>query len=150
MRSKGLMTSVSLPASAAVHWRSHKREILSHNERFLRLVMRGQVRRGVTRRYNRSAEVFEIICTRFRPGEYDALHYAAAALRVSVSSLIYLLIRLWLKPARRRMPQRYCANYSMVQVIWDSAAGILEESLTFWKLTDDHRDCELPWVQLTG
>ncbi|AFM13929.1 hypothetical protein Turpa_3290 [Turneriella parva DSM 21527] len=144
------MTSVSLPVSVAPYWRRRKREILGFNERFLRLAMRGRVRRGVTRRYNRAGEGFEIVCTRFWPGEYDALHFAAAALRVSVSSLVYLLIKLWLKPERRRHLPRFCANYSIVPVVWDSAAGILEESLTFWRLTDNLTDCELPWMQLTG
>jgi hypothetical protein len=150
MGSKGLMTSVSLPVSVADYWRGRKREILGYNERFLRLVMRGRVRRGVTRRYNRAGEAFEIVCTRFRPGEYDSLHFAAASLRVSVSSLVYLLIKLWLKPQRRRHVQRFCANYSMAPVVWDSAAGILEESLTFWRLNGSLTACELPWRQLTG
>jgi hypothetical protein len=129
-----LTTSVSLPAETAQHWRKKHREIMRFAERFLRLQMRSAVRRAVTRRYNRDGEGYEIVTTRFSAAEYDTLHYVAASLRVSVSSLVHGLIRLWLKPARRAIRRFFATNYDWNPVKWDAEAGFLEENLIFWRV----------------
>lgn len=133
-----LITSVSLPQNSAVHWRRHKREIMAFAERFLRLQMRGEIRRRVTRTYNRAAESFEIVTTRFSAAEYDTLHYVAASLRVSVSSLIHGIIRLWLKPSRRAIRRFIASNYDCEMVKWDPEAGFIQENLVFWHCDPDH------------
>ncbi|MBS0618200.1 MAG: hypothetical protein JSR44_08425 [Spirochaetes bacterium] len=130
---KTLISSVSLPETSALLWRSKKREILRFGERYLRIQMRNQLRREVTRTYNRKPdEKFVITTTRFTTAEYDTFHYIAAALRVSVSFLIYGLIKLWQKPSRRAMRRYFCSNYSATTTKWDPEAGFAEESLIFW------------------
>lgn len=128
-----IVTSVSLPRSAAILWRAHHTEIMAFAERFLRIRMRCEIRRGVARTYNRTAEPFSIVTARFTPAEYDSLHYVAASLRVSVSSLIHGLIRLWLKPSRRAVCRFIASNYDYDIVKWDPEAGFIQENLIFWQ-----------------
>lgn len=127
-----LTTSVSLPAGAALLWRHQKKDIMRFAARFLRVQMRKTICREVTRTYNRAAGEYQIVTTRFTGAEYDTLHFVAATLRVSVSSLVYGLIRLWLKPTRRNKENSLVTNYYAIDVIWNQTAGILEENLTFW------------------
>ncbi len=128
-----IVTSVSLPQSAATCWQINRREIMAFAERFLRLRMRGEMRRSVARTYNRAAEPFAIVTARFTAAEYDTLHYVAASLRVSVSSLIHGIIRLWLKPSRRAIRRFIASNYDHTIVKWDPEAGFIEENLYFWQ-----------------
>ncbi len=133
MKEKQLVTSVSLPEAEAGLWRGKRAEIMLFSERYLRIQMRNQIRRAVTRKYNRGAEgKFAIVTTRFAPTEYDTLHFVAAALRVSVSLLIYGLIQLWKKPSRRAIRRFFSINYSADSEGWDVSAGFLEEIITFW------------------
>ena len=90
------------------------------------------VRRGVTRKYNRVSGERSIITTRFTPAEYDALHFVAAALRISVSLLIYRLILMWQKSHRRHRSSNYVTNYDINITIWQQNAGIITESLMMW------------------
>jgi len=130
---KTLVTSISLPENVAQLWRSNKREILRFGERYMRIQLRKQMRREVTRTYNRRpGEKFVVTSTRFTAAEYDTFNYIAAAIRVSVSSLIYGLIRLWQKPSRRAIRRFFCSNYSATTTKWDVEAGFLEEYITFW------------------
>lgn len=142
--SKILTTSISLPSQVAARWRANRREIMRFAERYLRIQMRKPVRREITRRYNRQGVSFEIVTTRFTAAEYDTLHYVAAALRVSVSSLIYGLIELWLKPSRRAIQRFFTTNYALVSGKWDPEAGFLEETLTFWRV--DTPNATPPWL----
>ncbi len=132
MKEKQLVTSVSLPEAEAGLWRANRAEIMQFSERYLRIKMRNQIRRAVTRKYNRVDGEFAIVTTRFAPTEYDTLHFVAAALRVSVSLLIYGLILLWQKPSRRAIRRFFSINYSADSEGWDTSAGFLEESITFW------------------
>lgn len=133
-----LITSVSLPQNSAVHWRLHRREIMAFAERFLRIQMRGEIRRSVARTYNREPGPFEIVTTRFSAAEYDTLHYVAASLRVSVSSLVHGIIRLWLKPSRRAIGRFIASNYDCEIVKWDPEAGFIQENLLFWHCVPDN------------
>ena len=133
-----IVTSVSLPQSAASCWRKNRREIMAFAERFLRLRMRGEMRRSVARTYNRATEAFAIVTTRFTAAEYDTLHYVAASLRVSVSSLIHGIIQLWLKPSRRAIRRFIASNYDYTIVKWDPEAGFIEENLHFWQYEPKH------------
>jgi hypothetical protein len=127
-----LTTSISLPLSVAQLWRRNQRAIMKIAIRTFRLQMRRNgVRRGVKRAYNRQAEDYSIVTTRFTEAEYDALHFVAASLRVSVSWLIYRMILVWQKPARR--VNQYVTNYDINICIWHQNAGVCTESLLFWK-----------------
>ena len=126
-----LTTSVSLPEDVARHWRAKQGEILRFAARYLRQQMRNPVRRGVTRRYNHEGSDFEIVTTRFTDAEYDTLHFVAASLRVSVSSLVYGLIQLWLKPAWRAIRRFFATNCTCSPLKWDTDAGMILEKLTF-------------------
>ena len=133
-----ITTSVSLPAAYAVYWRTAHQEIMLFAERYLRLCLRHDLRRAVPRRYNRAAGEYAIVTTRFTAAEYDTLHYVASSLRISVSSLVYGIIRLWLKPARRAVRRFFATNYECSIVKWDPEAGYVEENLTFWRLDGEN------------
>lgn len=143
---RDLITSVSLPGAEATLWRGRKREILLFGQRYLRMQLRKQMRREVTRTYNRRpGEKFVITTTRFTAAEYDTFHYIAASLRVSVSSLIYGLIKLWQKPSRRAIRRFFASNYYAQSSKWDVEAGFSEEFLTFWRIDDKKYPSLLPW-----
>ena len=128
-----LTTSVSLPVDFAHMWRRRQRAIMRLAIRTLRVQMRKvPVRRGVKRRYNRQSGDFAIVTTRFTEAEYDTLHFAAAALRVSVSWLVYCMIKMWMKRSRRRIANLYVTNYELSLCAWGQNAGILTESLLFY------------------
>lgn len=128
-----LTTSVSLPKLEAHTWRRHRRAIMAMAIRTLRLTMRTTgVRRGVKRHYNRQEGDFRIVTTRFTEAEYDTLHCAAAAMRVSVSWLVFQMIRLWLKPSRRHRGNRHVTNYYFDCLKWNSNAGVVSESIFIW------------------
>jgi hypothetical protein len=128
-----LTTSVSLPEKEAILWRKRQRSILKLAVRALRVQLRSKkVRRGVKRSYNQAQATFVVVTTRFTEAEYDTLHLAAASMRVSVSWLVYQLILLWKKPARRSRPNLYVTNYELNLCIWAPNAAILTESLLFY------------------
>jgi hypothetical protein len=133
-----MATSISLPEIYARYWQNHRREVMDFADRYLRLIMRFAIRRETTVTYNRAKGAYRIIHVRFTPEEYDALHCAADALRVSVSSIVCGIIRLWLKPQRRAQGVRYRANYCLNEIVWNPEAGIYEESLTFWAITPEN------------
>lgn len=133
MNKSTITTSVCLPRHISKLWRRKQRRIMRIALRSLRIqIRRNPVRRGVTRRYNRLSEPTQIVTTRFRPSEYDALHFVAASLRVSVSLLVYLMILLWRKPARRRRRNLHVTNHDLNVTIWNRQAGVLTESLLMW------------------
>lgn len=143
---KVVTTSVSLPVEVAGYWRKHKTEIMHHAARFLRLCMRKQVCRGTARKYNRDKGRYAIVTTRFTAEEHDILTCVATSLRVSVSSLVYGLIMLWLKPARRASNRFYMVYYSCSTGKWDPEAGSLEEWMSFWRVKSP--DDPPPWQEV--
>ncbi len=144
-----LTTSVNLPVKTAAIWREHRHEIMQFGGRYLRIQMRNELRRGVTRAYNRGKGQYARVTTRFTPAEYDTLHFVAASLRVSVSSLIYGLILLWLKPARRAIRRFFATNCAADTEGWNPEGGFAYEYLTFWRLEGDTRPNPPPW-QVAG
>ena len=130
-----MTTSVSLPRSMAADWRGHRKEILFLGQRCLRILLRTNYsRRRCARQYNRHLEDKCIVTTRFSPEEYDALHFVASALRMSVSSIIALMIRFWRKPARRSHPFAYVTNYWLEEGVWEPFAATCEENIQFLKV----------------
>lgn len=128
-----ITTSLSLPRHLADFWRKDQKQIMHMAERFLRIMMRNVPSRGRSRQYNESGHDYEIVTTRFESEEYDTLHYVAAALRISVSLLVCGIIKLWLKPVRRKQKRKYLTNYSWQSTKWDPEAGFIEEYLTIWR-----------------
>lgn len=140
-----LTTSVSLPVEVAETWRENRREIMRYAARYLRTQMRKPTRRGVTRSYNRGKGDFVRVTTRFTGAEYDTLHFVAASLRVSVSSLVYGLVLLWLKPSRRALSRFFVTNCLCEEGKWDPEAGFVEEFVTFWRLDSAISPYPPPW-----
>lgn len=102
--------------------------------RILRMHLRkNPVRRGCARHYNRMGVATQIVTTRFTEAEYDALHLVASAIRVSVSWIVYTMIMLWQKPARKFRANTYVTNYDCHVTIWQQNAGVITESLLFWR-----------------
>lgn len=129
-----LTTSVSLPKELAPLWRRRQRQVMQMAIRMLRLTMhRNGVRRGVKRRYNRQPGEFLVVTTRFTQAEYDTLHCAAAAMRVSVSWLVFRMILLWQKPSRRLRGNTHVTNYDCDTLKWCANAGAITETLFFWR-----------------
>lgn len=129
-----ITTSVCLPENLSGIWREKQRDIIRLTLRSLRIQLRkNPVRRGVARRYNKIGVPTEIVTTRFSAAEYDALHLVASAIRVSVSWLVYILIMMWQKPARRQRPNTHVTNYDCHVTIWQENSGVITESLLFWR-----------------
>ena len=129
-----LTTSVSLPITFASLWRVRQHEVMRLATRTLRIQFSRQpLRRGVTRMYNRAAEDFSIVTTRFTEAEYDTLHSAAAAFRVSVSWLVCCIIQMWLKPSRRKQGNPFLTNYIFVPQESDKNAMIFTESTLIFR-----------------
>lgn len=129
-----LTTSVSLPKELAPIWRSRQRQVMQMAIRMLRLTMyKNGVRRGVKRQYNRQAGEFLVVTTRFTEAEYDTLHCTAAAMRVSVSWLVFQMILLWQKPSRRRQGNTHVTNYDCDVLKWCPNVGVITETLFFWR-----------------
>jgi hypothetical protein len=129
-----ITTSICLSKEFTLIWRAHRRQIMKFAVRLLRLAMHHEpVRRGVGRTYNRIGGGFCIVTARFTAAEYDALHFVASTIRVSVSSLVYQLIRLWKKPSRRNRGNTHVTNYELNLCNWSAAAGVVTESLMFWE-----------------
>ena len=129
-----LTTSVSLPVTFASLWRARQHEIMHLAARTLRIQFsRMPLRRGVTRMYNRGAGDFAIVTTRFTEAEYDVLHSAAAAFRVSVSWLVYCIIQMWLKPSRRKQWNPFLTNYVFAPRYLDKNALIFSESTMIFR-----------------
>ena len=125
-----LVTSVSLPKFYAKIWRENQAVIMFAARRAMRIALRcGNFERGKTRSYNSTKGEFSIVTSRFTEKEYDRLHFLAASLRVSVSSLVFKLIQFWLKPSRKKGPARNATNYSANVVQWDKNGVVVLENL---------------------
>jgi hypothetical protein len=126
-----LVTSVSLPESYAKIWRKRHRRIMRHALHTFRVELKkATVKRGVTRRYNRTGIPPIIVTTRFTQNEYDALHFIAASLRISVSLLLCMIIRRWMmRPRQTDLPALH-AKYHLELHKWRPGCWILTESLT--------------------
>jgi hypothetical protein len=125
-----LITSVSLPATVARVWRRRQRRILRLVPVALaQQAKRSKVRRGVKRSYNRGRGEYAIVTTQFSAEQYDTLHAAAAALRVSVSWLVYQLILLWKGMRGRRKSCIPSNNYELVLHEWSRSAICYTEKI---------------------
>lgn len=133
-----IITSISLSEENAAIWRGGQRQLMNFAVPMLRRQMREHgVRRGVARRYNRIAGNYVIVTTRFTEAEYDALHFVASMLRVSVSLLICRLIEMWQKAGRRALRRNHVTNYEISVCAWNANAGVCTESLLFWRKIPD-------------
>ena len=106
--------------------------------RYARICMRKGIKRGVTKQYNRTAEEYLIVTTRFLPNEYDFLHFISSALRISVSFFIFGLIALWNKKNHLASTIRWKSIYRFSAKSWDTRTGILEESIKLFRIKRRH------------
>lgn len=128
-----ITTSISLPTTLSTLWRSQQHAIMRLAIRSLRIQFRElRIERGRTRKYNKHDEEFVIVTTRFTEAEYDTLHCAAHALRVSVSWLICRIIRLWIKPSRRIRENPFVTNYEMIPVYCGQNGLVFSENILIW------------------
>lgn len=135
-----IVTSVSLPESLSPLWQAHQREIMRYCLRIVRLMFYARpVRTGTTRLYTRrNDERCQRVTTRFTEAEHDTLLSVSTKLRVSVSWLIAHLIKLWLKPARRKNCSPYVSNYYL-DVNYAGGSGMaVAESIFIWKKIPPH------------
>ena len=133
-----IITSISLSEENAAIWRGNQRHLMHFAVPMLRRQMRQNgVRRGVARRYNRIGGNHVIVTTRFTEAEYDAFHFLASMLRVSVSLLICRLIEMWHKAGRGALPRKHVTNYEINVCTWNANAGVCTESLLFWQKIPD-------------
>lgn len=131
-----LKTSISLPLSIMPTWSKNRWEIMQMHTRFLRFAVRkAEFRRGVKRLYNRSNGKCGIVKVRFAPHEYDSLHTVAAGMRVSVSFLIFYLIKFWEKKAQKNAGFVVGGNYSPKVLEWSKMRVKFEEMLAFRRVS---------------
>ena len=134
-----LTTSVSLPMGHTTLWRRHYAQIMRYAADMLADARsKMPLRRGVTRLYNRRGRDYAIVTSRFSEAEYDTLHCAASALRVSVSWLIERLITLWLNRIENRRPAIFTTNYSINTTNSDNTILIFTECIAFSPRGDYH------------
>lgn len=127
-----LVTSVSLPSHMAALWRRQQKRILRLAPAELARELRiAKLRRGVKRRYNRGSGMLVIVTTRFSGEQYDTLHAAAAAMRVSVSLLIFQLILLWKQLRKNRCVIMRPTNYELVVHEWGTENVCYTEMIHF-------------------
>ena len=126
-----IVTSISLPEFRAAVWRRNKSKILQFAGAFLQAQSADGIKRGVTRRYNRGASNYLIVTVRFSEQEYDAFHCVAAALRISVSALIYELIQMWQNSKPASLPFKILTNYHIRIPLWNEVTRVIEERLVF-------------------
>lgn len=145
-----MITSFSLTKTDAMLWRRHRRAIMSYAVRWLREeIRRNDVRRGVTRTYNRHEGGFIIVTARITGAEYDALHFLAGMQRVSVSSLVSRFIHLWLSGVQTMEPEaNFVTNYELNVCIWNANACVCTESLLFYEKVPPDKTLEPPVLRL--
>ncbi|GAB4426789.1 MAG: hypothetical protein OHK0011_08450 [Turneriella sp.] len=127
-----LITSVSLPSTVAIVWRRRQKRILRLVPVALaQQAKRSKVRRGVKRSYNRGRGEYAIVTTQFSAEQYDTLHAAAAAMRVSVSLLIFRLILLWKQLRKRLAVSVRVTNYELIVHTWGGHGISYTENIDF-------------------
>lgn len=126
------MTTVCLPQPVAKLWRRRQKKILRLVGAVIAQKTRNcQARRGVKRSYNRGRGEYAILSARFSREQYDSLHATAAALRVSVSWLVYELILLWQSVRRRKFIVTRPNNYALQLHAWGENLIAFTEKIYF-------------------
>jgi hypothetical protein len=92
------------------------------------MIKRG-VQRGVTRRYNRIGKPMVIVTVRFKPDEFDVLQFVSGSVRISVSLLLFLIIKNWLQRRAGKLKADVQLHYSVQVDRWNSTGFSVTETL---------------------
>mgnify|MGYP001583179403 CR=1 FL=1 len=132
-KGKKIKTSVCLPAKVLAAYKKYCRAVYRCSEQMFISAMAASPRRDKARSYNRSQDQFEIVQVYWPVEVYNKLHTVAAALRVSVSYLVYsMLMEMASQPAEK--PKRNLSNYVMIVRSWTENTLHIEEII---RIEDD-------------
>jgi hypothetical protein len=125
-----IVTSVSLPEKYSKIWRSKRKRIMRYAMHTYRAEMtkRG-IQRGVTRRYNRSGKPMVIVTVRFNRDEYDVMQFVSGSVRISVSLLLFLIIKNWLQRRTRQLKADVQLHYGVQVYRWNLTGFSVTETL---------------------
>jgi hypothetical protein len=125
-----IVTSVSLPEKYAKIWRRKRKRIMRYAMHTYRteMIKRG-IQRGVTRRYNRIGKPMVIVTVRFKPDEFDVLQFVSGSVRISVSLLLFLIIKNWLQRRAGKLKADVQLHYSVQVDRWNSTGFSVTETL---------------------
>jgi len=125
-KEKKIKTSVCLPAKVLALYQRYCRAVYRCSEQMFVSAMAASPRRDKARSYNRSKDEFEIVQVYWPVEVYNKLHAVAAALRVSVSYLVYsMLMEMASKPEDK--PKTNFSNYVMIVRSWTENTLHIEE-----------------------
>lgn len=123
---KKIKTSICLPVKVLVVYRAYYRAVYRRSERMLAFASAASPRRDKARSYNRSKDEFTIVQVYWPLEVYNKLHAVAAALRVSVSYLVYsMLMEMSAQPGEK--PKKNFSNYVMIVRSWTKNTLHIEE-----------------------
>ena len=125
-KERKIKTSICLPVKVLAIYKKYYRALYRSSEQMFASAMAGSPRRDKARSYNRSRDEFEIAQVYWPVEVYNKLHAVAAALRVSVSYLVYsMLMEMSSKPAKK--PEKDFSNYVMIIRSWTENTIHIEE-----------------------
>lgn len=123
---KKIKTSICLPMRVLDVYKEYYRALYRSSEQMFASAMAGIPRRDKARSYNRSKDEFEVVQVYWPLEVYNKLHAVAAALRVSVSFLVYsMLMEMSSQPGEK--PKKDFSNYVMIVRSWTKNTLHIEE-----------------------
>lgn len=123
-----IKTSISLPSPALADFFSNYSALRRNLPQLLKTMHRQQPTRNRLRQYNRQHGETERVNVYWTMDEYNALHGVAAAIRVSVSFLVYQMLQLLLQG---KTFEPVFSNYSFRIKAWTASRMHTEEAITF-------------------
>jgi type I site-specific restriction-modification system R (restriction) subunit len=125
-KERKIKTSICLPVKLLAIYKEYYRAVYRNSEQMFASAMVAYPRRDKARAYNRSKDEFEVVQVYWPVEVYNKLHAVAAALRVSVSYLVYsMLMEMSSKPTEK--PKGNFSNYVMIVRSWKKNTLHIEE-----------------------
>ncbi len=122
-------TSISLPRSSATQWGGKRLLIETNLAVLLNRLDLGSPERETFVAYTRGREPCQIISVYWPLSTYNQLHTLSAATRISVSRIIYLILRS-LEKVGRPYAESFL-NYGFTVVEWSDKTKQILETLSF-------------------
>jgi len=126
-----IKTTVSLPAGFIALFKLYQKVWLQALDQCLANALSGKACRDRARCYNHTKDAYAIVPVYWPVEVYNKLHALAAAQRVSVSSLVYAMIRQMLSQTSAKQRTSF-NNYSMNVKSWSANAIHVEENIQFY------------------
>ncbi len=123
-----LKTSISLPAHAKSEWQTHRNAIETQLSAYLRAFHKSAPRRDGLLQFNDCQAGLVRFNVYWSQDTYDQLHSVAHALRISVSHLLWLILKFVLSGARL---EPAFSNYEMKIVEWSKTCFTYAKTLRF-------------------